>query len=609
MDKNKEAAVKRVLSWASDYGLFAEDCLKIKNKLAAVVPFKFNRMQRYFWELELEDHAAGKPIRWLVLKIRQCGSSTYFAGRNFWKTVTSPNRSSIIVAHDSDLAAHIFSMQKFFFKNLPEAVRPMVKADNRQTLYFANPDPSATIGLESRIIVDTAANRHVGAGFTLQDVHLAEIGRYEEVTDIPVMMTSLMQAIPDIPDSSLIGESTAHGEGWFKDQWDRNPAYRKIFISYVAVEDYRLEKYDDFELSSVVESRYGDETEEAMYIENEIRKWYPEWNEDIPANVFAAQSEVKARLAWRRKTIDEKCQGDRKIFDQEYPITPEKAFMLSGDNVFDTVVLSQFAERLRSDPPKIRRYYFDQAAADNYRTDQAWWQKAFAQNNYGHLYVYAPAEPNRSYVIGADPSEGLSEGDDSAICVLSVPDLVEVAHWSRPLDPDHFGDILYCLGMMYNEALIGVERNSFGGAVIGRLAKDLHYPRIYWKEEDGTRIKPNDPSRWGWHSNIRTKPYMLGKLKAVIRDQHIRFNSLENVLEHKSFKKIEDKYFVIGEKGRKKSANRVIATGIAVMMSENIHRFPQKKPDKPERNSLKFFEEYISINYPGGSERWPISRW
>ena len=49
---------------------------------------------------------------------------------------------------------------------------------------------------------------------------------------------------------------------------------------------------------------------------------------------------------------------------------------------------------------------------------------------------------------------------------------------------------------------------------------------------------------------------------------------------------------MIGSDGNKKSANRVMATGMALMAGLEIHRFPAIESRKAEKNSLKYFEQH-----------------
>src|SRR5262249_5665549 len=147
-----------------------------------------------------EDLKAGRPVRWIILKARQMGVSTFIAALFYWIASFHSHRGCLIVAHDTDSAEALFNKQKLFYKAIQSDMPPMHKLSYRRILHFANPDPTGPMGLESIIAVDTAANKNLGASFTIQAVHLSEYGRYEQVNpDIKAALISLNQAIPDLP--------------------------------------------------------------------------------------------------------------------------------------------------------------------------------------------------------------------------------------------------------------------------------------------------------------------------------------------------------------------------------------------------------------------------
>src|SRR5687767_14275878 len=92
----------RLKLWKFDYQAFAEQCLHIPAEDTRNIPFKFNRMQRYFWKLEQRCKEQGIPLWLIVLKIRRAGSSYYWTERLLWKALFNENRNGMIRAHDDD---------------------------------------------------------------------------------------------------------------------------------------------------------------------------------------------------------------------------------------------------------------------------------------------------------------------------------------------------------------------------------------------------------------------------------------------------------------------------------------------------------------------------
>lgn len=611
MSDAEDRVLERLKLWRDDYSAFALDCLKIQAEDTTVVPFRFNHMQRYFWKLEQDCWEKKVPFWVLVLKERRAGSSLYWALRQLWRALLNPNRNTMLRAHDDRTTEILFNMVKFSFKNLPELLsRTMVKLDNREIVHFANPDPKGVLGLESRMFASTVGGAHIGAGFGIHDLLLAELGRYDDVTDVAAMMTTIMQTIPFDYRFSVIGESTAHGEGSFKAMWENEDnGFIKEFISYVAKESYRLYVDDKFELSGIEDSKYGNEEEEAELVRKEVLRWYSEWNDGEHSSDI--EQEVYCRLAWRRMRIDRYCQGDKRIFDQEFPITAERAFMLSGKSVFDTERLYIWIKELKETPPECKRYRFDTTYDfTEYKGDpRELFGMVMNESGFGQLHIYEPPIPGVGYGLGADPSLGVKDGDDAAITILRVPDRLEVAHWARPCDPDLFGDLIYVLARYYNNALVGIEMNDGGGGgtTLARLLRVLKYSasKIY-RDKIWDRTKIDRDKRYGWQNNSRSKERLIHDYAAIIRDENIHFNSVENVKEHKAYKYFPDegkweKAFVAGPHGGKLSANRVIATALASLMVTNYPIYMSVQETKPEKNSVKDWQTRYKTQWTDSS--------
>ena len=574
--------------------VFARECLKIQTKAGTLVPFVFNRVQRKLWLLLQEDLKAGKPIRWSILKARQMGVSTFIAALFYWIASFHAHKGCLVVAHDADSAQGLFEKQKMFYKASPQEVRPMRKLDNRMILHFANPDSDGTLGLESKIGVDTAANKNLGASFTIQAVHLSERARYEDVNpQWAASVIALNQAIPELPGTFVIKETTGQGEGPFKDEWDDEDSNeRKIFLSFVAEDEYRLELEPDeyFRLSDVADTLYGDEEEQAEYIRAQVVYWFPEWEARTPENIKRIEHEVMCRLAWRRWYIVNKCKRDKNAFAQEYPLTPEQAFVATGSSVFDAKELSDRRKQLRERDKANEtegitypvRYRFAMKASDDRKADPNWWQRAFYEAGYGPLSIYEDSIPGRRYVIGADVCEGIQDGDDSGACVLKCPDLIQVASFRGNIDTDTYADILFALGRIYNGALLGVEVNSVGKATVMRLQR-LRYRPLYMRESLVHADVSKRVAAYGWRTTETTKPMLIGDLKGALRDDEITLLDITTIEQLMTYKKLPDG--TLGAAPGKKD-DLVIGVGIAVQMARQVNIPKSSQPKIYPRGSM-----------------------
>jgi len=180
----------------------------------------------------------------------------------------------------------------------------------------------------------------------------------------------------------------------------------------------------------------------------------------------------------------------------------------------------------------------------------------------GELRIYKEPESNHQYVIGGDTA---SEGDYSALVVLDRNTMEQVALWWGHIDEFELANVAYKLGTYYNEALIGIERNNMGVAVVKKL-DELGYRNQYRMEvldELGMKVK----DKLGWETNTRTRPILISDLNQVVFERQLIIRSSDIIGEMKSFVK--------GPSGKPEAQagthdDLVIATGIAYQMYKSV---------------------------------------
>ena len=119
----------------------------------------------------------GKPVRFVILKARQEGISTWTSGVFFHDTATRRNRITNSIAHDPEATKNLLKMAKTFYDNLPEGLAPMKRYDNVRSLVFENPDEEdkkARPGLGSEMAIATAKKKEARGG-TIHNLHCSEV--------------------------------------------------------------------------------------------------------------------------------------------------------------------------------------------------------------------------------------------------------------------------------------------------------------------------------------------------------------------------------------------------------------------------------------------------
>ena len=512
-----ETYIERLKRWQSDFPAYAREALRIVTKDGEFIPFELNRGQQRMWKLIKKKMDAGKPVRIYVLKARQIGFSTLIQAILFWRVSLRRYQTALTVSHDTQSAEALFNKSKVYYQSLPNEAKPERKISNRRELTFAVDDQKRPdeMGLQSRIMVQTAADKHLGASLTLQAVHLSEFARYDKVNPQPhLAYATLMQAVPHKPNTFVFIETTAHGLGIGYEFWNKEDSgYENLFISWCAADEYRsAEALSPDELYDFADSPYGDERQVMEDVISELAFWYetealePGWLEE----------EALHRMKWRRELINTNFNGRLDLFRQEFPITAQEAFLTSGVGVFDNRKLAD----IRNGCPDPTEYRFDLASG------------SFTQARYGDLRMWEAPREGVRYVMGVDVSEGLREHDNSAVQVLRVEkgQLIQVAVWQGLIPPDDLADLVNALGRWYNSAFVAIEMNGPGYATNLRLQKRLFYPAIYLRTTYDSLTRAYT-SKVGWNTNAKTKQIMVSDLRQAVDTDLIVFQDAATLEE------------------------------------------------------------------------------
>ena len=460
---------------AKDY---IEHFLKIRTKSGAVIPFRLNPAQQKLYNAARAQQEAGKPVRIIILKARQLGFSTLTEALIFHACATRPGVNGLIVAHREDATANLFRMSRLFLDELPAPVKPMVRASNAQELVFENPSRTrreARPGLRSRLRCATAGGRGIGRSDTLQLVHLSEYAFWPEGAEGKAdTLSGILQAVPSLPGTMVVMESTANGCEDFKDRWDAACAgendFEPVFFAWFENPDYAMEPRPGRPWTTqerALQERYG---------------------------------LTDAQLQWRRWCIANNCGGREEVFRQEFPSNPDEAFLHSGAAVFDNqkVIL-----RRETAPQPVRRGDFtvEDGSPEAFH---------FVENDSGSVKIWAEPQPGRPYVIGGDTA-----GEGSDWFTAHVIDNVtgeQVASLRRQYSEPEYVRQVFALGTYYNHALVALETN-FSTYPVMKLS-ELGYPSQYTREREDTYTRQLRRS-YGFRTDRITRPRAIANLVEV----------------------------------------------------------------------------------------------
>ena len=477
---------------------YIESCLKIKTKSGTVVPFRLNDAQRKLYAVAKRQQDAGKPVRLIILKARQLGFSTLTEGLIFHACATRRNVNALIVAHREDATANLFRMSKLFYDELPAPVKPMLRASNAQELVFENPsklrsEREARPGLRSRIRCATAGGHGIGRSDTLQCVHLSEYAFWPDGADGKAStLAGILQAVPSLPGTMVVIESTANGFEDFKERWDAAVAgendFEPVFFAWFENPDYAMPVVPGTE-------------------------WTPE-----ERDLKAAYQLTDEQLQWRRWCIANNCGGSLDMFRQEYPASPGEAFLHSGTGVFDN---EQIVLRLERLPSPAGRGEF---------TDGEW-----TESETGAITLYELPEEGVPYVLGGDTA---GEGSDyfTAIVIDNVSGRIAAKLRQKYSEPEYVRQI-YALGRFYNDALVAIETN-FSTYPVMKL-QEMEYPNQYSREREDTYTRQMRKS-YGFRTDRQSRPRAIANLVEVFSSHPEWFTDRELLEEMLTFCYNED---------------------------------------------------------------------
>ena len=370
---------------------------------------------------------------WLyVLKARQLGLTTIIAAHNFWKTLFTSNHRVLVMAHTHVAAETIFKIYRRFYDNLPQVFRFPLDAANVRELAFSH----------GGVIKVSSAGSGSARGATYNAIHCSEFAFYK---DIPGTIAAAFQTASD--NASIVLETTANGINEAHKMWFAQDGYDKLFIGW---------------------------THDTGYISKKRPKHIP----SVLADYKEKYELTDHQYWWAVQTFLTKCASSYNTFRQEYPITPEQAFVTTGSRFF------------------VQLY-------------------PNAQPSEGYKQYQQPT-PYRIYSLGADTASGSALGDYSAFCVLDVTDKVHpeiVSTFYDRVSPSVFAGKVLEEVKKYN-ALAVVESNSYGLSILEHLTKS-EWGFLY-RRTKYDKLENRWTEQLGFNTSSSTRALMLSRLQEYL---------------------------------------------------------------------------------------------
>jgi len=320
--------------------------------------------------------------------------------------------------------------------------------------------------LDSEYCLASAAE-NAGRGRTIQNLHCSEVSRWGGEGE--EALASLRAAV--VPGGEIVLESTPNGAGGlFYEEWQRaeETGYTRHFFPWWYEESYVAETGPSLLLLT--------EEETALAKDHGL---------------------TAGQMAWRRQ----QWASLRGLAAQEFAEDAVSCFRASGECVFELTAVEAALEGA-GDPVETREN--------------------------GRLMIWLPARAGHRYVIGVDPAGGGVDGDYSCAEVIDRESGMQCAELNGHYPVREFAAMVMELGKEYNLALLAVERNNHGQAVLAHLgtwgAKNVF-------EQNGLE---------GWLTSAHSRPVMIAELEEALVVSPRSFRSLRLLNECRTFVRDRD---------------------------------------------------------------------
>ena len=321
--------------------------------------------------------------------------------------------------------------------------------------------------IDSEYRVMSAGEAQAGRGITIQNLHCSEVAHWPG--DGGAVLAGLRAALA--PRGELVLESTPNGaQGCFYEEW------------CVAESTGMVQHFFPWWM-------------EPEYVGVAVPA--SEWT-DAERELAAAHGLSAGQIGFRRQ-VQARLRG---LAGQEYAESAESCFLSSGSCVF---ALDTIASRMAEVRTPVER------------------------RENGQLAVWYPAQAGRKYIVGVDPAGGGTDGDYACAQVIEQRSGLQCAELRGHLSPRELAQAVARLGEEYGKALLVVERNNHGLAVLAHLQMGQLGGRGY----AGPMYEQNGQA--GWLTTSVSRPAMLERLGTLLEEKPEIFQSEQLLRECRSF--------------------------------------------------------------------------
>lgn len=522
-----------------DFPFWAAMFVYIKNKGGGPdVLFRLTRPQRKLVEVLEGMRTHNMPIRLILLKARQWGGSTTIQLYMAWlQLVLRVGLNSLIIAHQGMGSDEIMDMFNRMMASYPvEMLHKLGEKYNDNEETFVGVGKSGAIKRvpqrNCKIKIGTAERPDSCRGGDYNLVHLSEVGLWKTTDGKKPedIVRSACSGMVYRPYTMVVYESTANGTGnFFQREYDAAKAgrsmFKALFIAWYDIDIYTLPFASDDERADFAISL---------------------WENRNNHNVMSDREECGAYL-WKLWTygatleaihwyvVERSGKNSHSVMASEYPSDDIEAFVNSGSHVFDEALVDKLKAGCR--PPK----FIGDVYGDKDEGPDALRHVRFSEDKQGLFWIWEkpdidPEEVIRHrYLVTVDIGGRSNKADWSVIVVFDRLYMMDgdkpvvVAQWYGHIDIDLLAWKAAQIAAYYDNALLVIESNTLETHDKERIVdgdqsqfilnqiKDV-YDNLYARKQSEEDIREGAPRKYGFHTNVSTKPMIISTLVKVIRE-------------------------------------------------------------------------------------------
>ena len=523
-----------------DFPFWAATYVYIKKKGGGGdVLFRLTNPQRRYVEMLEECRLNNEPIRVVMLKARQWGGSTTTQMYMAWLQLCHKfGLNSLIIAHVASASTTIKAM----FQKMLDAY-PVAMLHKMADAYDDSEKKLVSVGMTGNIHYVPQRNCNIQIGTAEKPdscrsgdhslVHLSEVGLWKktEGKSPEDIVQAACSGILLRPYTMIVMESTGKGAGSFFD------------------EEYHAAKRGESQYKSIFVPWYEIEQDSLPFKSDSKREEFAQWlydNRDNPnRNSFREESGRYLWFLWQQGATleginwyvnERKGKSSFAVMASENPTTDIEAFAYAGERVFDRMLVDRFTNGCKP-PLEVGDVYADLDVGK-----KALQGLRFKEDKQGMLWIWAHPEidPEEKvtdrYLTVVDVGGRSHKADWSVIVVFDRLFMAEggkpvvVAQWYGHIDIDLLAWKAAQVASYYDNSLLVIESNTLEthdkerdvdgdqSQFILNQIKEV-YPNLYARKQPEEAIIEGAPKRYGFHTNVATKPMIISTLVKVIREQ------------------------------------------------------------------------------------------